>query len=198
MRAYRCIPGRAYRADDDPEVVGRALRELHGIGLNRAAAALGTAPSLDAWAESYRRLADGIRTDVLPLLPQPSRDALEVALSDLAREWGSVTPSLVHRDLGAEHLLMRDSHDLSGIIDFGDATIGDPTINFVGVRSTSGLAGVRRATAAYGAEVDLDRLQMYYWLGAAHAVRYGVRTRDDRLVRDATAGLAPRLLRPAG
>jgi aminoglycoside 2''-phosphotransferase len=42
-------------------------------------------------------------------------------------------PALIHRDLGTEHILVGPDGRLSGVVDWGDASIGDPAIDFTGL-----------------------------------------------------------------
>lgn len=192
--AYRAIPGRPFTATDDAGVVGRALRELHDYPAARAASQLEQTADIAGWVDRYRLLAADVDGRVLPLLDEPLRGLVERGLANfLLADWTGVEPRLVHADLGADHLLMHDAVRLSGIIDFGDATVGDPVIDFVGLRITGGAEAVRAAATAYGCAVDADRLHVYYWLGAVHAILYGLQIRDRETVADGVAGLRNRL-----
>ena len=80
------------------------------------------------WVDTYRRQCDEFRRLVFPLLDPAMRARSE----DLFAEVDTLTafePAFTHSDLGAEHLLCRRGR-LSGVIDWGDARIGDPARDY--------------------------------------------------------------------
>ena len=192
---YRRLPGQAYVRGDDIVSIAEALRELHAFPVERAAERLGMSPTMDEWVKSYVDLRTTARKQAVPLLPRDAAESLDRAFDAfLATDWSTVTPTLVHRDLGAEHILMdRETRRLSGIIDFGDMAIGDPTIDFVGLRISAGERLTNKASAADGGDIDLSRMRFYVQVGALHAILYGLLIKDPALVDDATAALARRL-----
>jgi aminoglycoside phosphotransferase (APT) family kinase protein len=93
------------------------------------------------------------------------------------RAWGSAasagsatfTPALVHADLAPEHLLADPvTTRLTGVIDFEDAQIGDPAIDFAGLRPEVWMAwandrgpadpGYRHRAAFYPSLAPLHRM----------------------------------------
>ncbi len=55
-------------------------------------------------------------------------------------EQGSIRPTLVHNDLAAEHILLDPAtHEVTGIIDWSEISIGDPAIDFAGMFHCGGL-----------------------------------------------------------
>lgn len=194
--AYRKLPGMPYVRGDDVESVADALRALHSFPADEAAELIGMEPTIDPWVDGYVELRARAATEIVPLLGGEVADALDAAFDQfLATDWAAVTPTLVHHDLGAEHILMdRETRRLNAIIDFGDVSIGDPTIDFVGLRITAGARLTKRAIASYGGAVDEARMRFYVQIGALHAVIYGQVVGDDKLVADAVASLGRRLL----
>ena len=197
---YRRLPGQAYIRGDDIASIGEGIAALHAFPAARAAELLDTAPTMDDWVRSYVELRADADKHVVPLLDHDVRDALDRAFDAfLAADWSSVAPTFVHRDLGAEHILIdRDTHRLSGIIDFGDMAIGDPTIDFVGLRISAGARQTALAVKAYGGQVDEGRTRFYVQVGAVHAVLYGLLIEDDDLVAGAVASLSRRLMSDDG
>jgi aminoglycoside 2''-phosphotransferase len=193
---YARVGGLAYVAGDDASSVGRAIRALHDFPAERAAALLDCDPTIAGWLADYAQLRATTDERVAPLLHADVRAALDAAFDAFfADEWDAVTPVLVHRDLGAEHMLMdRETRALVGMIDFGDAAVGDPTIDFVGLYITGGSAATACAIADYEGPVSEARLRFYMQVGAVHAVLYGQDTGDDDLATDAVASLVARLL----
>jgi aminoglycoside phosphotransferase (APT) family kinase protein len=103
---------------------------------------------------------------------------------------------LVHCDLGVEHLLVDETGFLTGVIDFEDATLGDPAIDFVGLRLAFGDDVTRDVLARYGGPPDpgfADRLRFYCVMGSVHAILYGLDEESDEIVVDGVEGLCERL-----
>lgn len=103
--------------DEDPDGVRAFLDALHGVDVATVAA-----PRPD-WLESYREQADEFRRVVLPLLDSDERPRGEALLAQTETLTG-FQPALTHSDLGPAHLLVRDGR-LAGVIDWGDARVGD-------------------------------------------------------------------------
>ena len=94
-------------------------------------------------------------------------------------------PALVHADLGPEHLLVRDGR-LVGVIDWGDARVGDPALDY------SWLLNVPFA----GWDVDPDlrrRARFYHRLGPWFEAHYGLFTEQPAHVERGLAGIRARL-----
>lgn len=205
---YEAIPGHPLAAADVDarpallEDIGAALRELHAVDPQIARDApgaggtTGTTPGpgpVEAWRARYRDLRTLADRHVVPLLDAATASALERAWDDFA-EALDFTPALVHADLGVEHLLVTGDR-LSGVIDWETAGPGDPAIDFVGIRIALGAGRTEQVLDAYGAaDAALrSRIVHYVWLGAVHAVLYGVEERRPEIVAQGCDGLAARL-----
>ena len=95
------------------------------------------------------------------------------------------TPRLVHLDLGHEHLLVDEgATTLLSALDFGDAAIGDPAIDFVCLVRSCGAEFAWRVMEAYrnmGGAVDGDFFLRVRRLGAVapfHAVQFAAEVGD--------------------
>lgn len=179
--------------------LGNALRELHSVSLHEAVARLGDRATCSAWGQRYRRLREEARQRVFPILAPQTADAIE---QGFARFLDVDLPALsnvavVHNDLGCAHLLIdATSGKLNGIIDFEEVSIGDPTIDFVGILITCGLDAVRRIHRAHGGLDDEHfegRLRFYTWMGAYHEIEYQLRQGDEAAAHAATESLEQRL-----
>jgi aminoglycoside 2''-phosphotransferase len=116
--------------------IGAFLRELQAFPRDRAAALGVPSYTPESWRAFYRGFRAQCDARVGPLLNDDERAAV-------GRFWSSFldddanfrfTPALVHADLGPEHVLVvPDSGRLIGVIDFGDARVGDPAIDFTGL-----------------------------------------------------------------
>jgi aminoglycoside phosphotransferase (APT) family kinase protein len=80
------------------------------------------------WVETYARQCDKFRRVVLPLLGDDERARAEALFAEVETLAG-FEPAFTHSDLGPEHLLCRDGR-LVGVIDWGDARVGDPALDY--------------------------------------------------------------------
>lgn len=193
--AYRWIDGgpmgRRARAGD----VGAFLSALHGFPVHRAAA-LGV-PDGDWRAAVGRDLADFERR-VVPLLGvrdrARARRRFERFRGDPAS--ASVRATLIHGDLGPEHLLCDPDGRLVGVIDWTDARIGDPALDFAWLLNRLGERFGSELLAAYEGEADAgfcDRAAFYHLLGPWHEVTYGLDRGGPDYVESGLAGVRARL-----
>jgi aminoglycoside 2''-phosphotransferase len=137
---------------------------------------------------------DPFRIDIFPILDAEERVAVEDRWDKLTAGMG-LPPRLVpiHADLDEEHLLVDESGRLVGIIDWGDATIGDPALDFAGLDTL-----LRRfVLARYKGVIDEgfgQRIQFYQWLRPFHWLNYGLyfgggQAAVDRGLRDLMASI---------
>jgi aminoglycoside 2''-phosphotransferase len=176
------------------------LTALHSIPTERAVAA-GLTPSTAAdWHAEYVAFAEWTETEVGPRLAPHVRDAV----MRLWREYldspdsRSFEPALVHCDLACEHILLTKDHALAGVIDWGDATLGDPAIDFAGILAELGekfageVIACWRGPRAAGetAATLLARAVFYHRLAPLHAIRFGLATDSDAYIQRGLAQLA--------
>ncbi|MDE2845821.1 MAG: phosphotransferase [Gemmatimonadota bacterium] len=229
---YRRIPGRPLSdplftgrnlADEVTGSIAAALSLLHDIPTSLVAEACAVEPTVDAWRQQYRALRNEVRDNVMPLLESTTAAAVERGFSRfLDEELATLEDvALVHCDLGCEHILIEDDGTtVTGLIDFEDVTIGDPTIDFVGIYVTYGMEAVDRIRDCYqrrsngqrgsdgqrasdiqrplGVRRALDvnfvnRLQFYTWMASCHEVIYGLEEGKSYLVEEGITGLQDRL-----
>ncbi len=200
---YRKLHGRPLQRTDfehDPMVSDRLvsmLRQIHSFDVEMAKRLLGVEGSVSAWQRRYRDLRAAAVTNVVGLLDAPIAARVEDGLGRLIDGHVAFTPTLVHCDLGTDHILVDPATSLPmGIIDFEDATVGDPAIDFVGFWITLGPAQTQVLLDAYRDDLDTDfvqRIKTYWWIGSLHAVLYGLDQNDPAIVDDGLAGLRMRL-----
>ncbi|MGE0542496.1 MAG: phosphotransferase [Dehalococcoidia bacterium] len=185
---------------------GRFLRQLHTFPVARALA-LGVQPAYVAGGpDQLRTFAAATRERLAPLLTQDEqRHLADWFVQAEARGLLDFAPTLVHNDLGIEHLLVDPaSSALTGVIDFGDAGIGDPAIDFVGILGGLGEAATRVALVTYGRPDDaalLARARLYRAMIPLHEVLFGLSTDDGEHIERGLSALRACLLagvRPAG
>ncbi len=105
----------------------------------------------------------------------------------------------IHADLLADHILVDPkSFVLTGIIDWGDATAGDPAGDFVGIWMWGGDAALEAALAAYSGKLDPGarrRIRHRGTLIAMEDVHYATKTQRPELLQAGLATLERELLR---
>lgn len=195
---YRRIDGRPV-ADPEtpgiwPERLGRFLYDLHLVppefaGLRASGPA--------ALREHYREELATFERRVIPLLEPDEGEAARrmfAAFLDDDRTFRFAT-GVVHRDLGPDHILLTDEGDLAGVIDWGDADVGDPAIDFAWLLHRAPEAG-ERALAAYGGAADerfRERAAFYDRLGPWYEVTHGLDTDQPAFVASGLEGVRDRL-----
>ena len=200
---YRKIPGiplDALPMDLRPIAeLARTLSELHAFPLTKVlAAGVPEADSAD-WRYSYERFYAWILENAFGLLDDAGRAYTQRLWEAHLSEDASFdfAPTLVHRDLGPEHILCDpETGALNGIIDWTDAALGDPAIDFAALISGISLDFAERVASHYTREISAsfwDRAVFYSRLGPYHEIEYGLLTGQKqhvdagvRSVRDAS------------
>jgi aminoglycoside 2''-phosphotransferase len=186
--------------------LGRFLTALHGIPAERVAG-VGLEPATAAdWRAEYVEFRDWSRMEAAPLLEPGLAERLERFWSDELDDGANFAfqPVLVHRDLAPEHVLVTEDGALAGVIDWGDAALGDPAIDFAGFLHDLGEAFARQAIASWDGpraadetgETLLARAWFYARLAPLHGVRFGLMTGQEDYVRNGVQGLRRNLPNP--
>lgn len=171
--AYRKIPGTP--ADRSPTVspkeaasqLGAFLHQLHSYSVDLASE-VGVPEVRNAVCRSRKRALSELRglTD-LSVDADDLRLYLESESPNLGGAFG-----LVHNDLWAEHILVNDGGGVSGVIDWGDAVIGDPAIDFAGLYAWQGERWLEQIIDRYPGNLDSATLARARYLAACQAVHY--------------------------
>ena len=180
-------PGARLAATD----VGRFLSALHAFDPERAHA-LGV-PRSD-WQEHYREQCAEFERRVLPLVPSADRPQAERLLAETTILVG-FTATLLHADLGPGHLLCRGDR-LAGVIDWGDACVGDPALDLSWLLHELRAPAVDALLAAYGGAPDTgfgERARFYHALAPWYEAHCGVFTDQPALVVSGLEGIQRRL-----
>jgi aminoglycoside phosphotransferase (APT) family kinase protein len=195
---YRRIAGVAAsdNADDGiwPERLGRFLYDLHLVPPEFAGM---RAAGPGGWRHRTAVVLGDFWGRVFPLLSQDERtvaDGWFAAFLDDDANFRFAT-GVVHADIGPEHVLLTDEGDLAGVIDWGDACVGDPAIDFAWLLHGAAAAG-ERALASYGGPPDERfrfRAGVYDRLGPWHEVAYGLDTEQAVFVESGLDGVRARL-----
>lgn len=190
---YRKIEGQPLEAEFThmPSIspqIGLFLSELHGLPIHIPAIAAISDLDQKGWKNREQEFFSGVQARVLPLLKPPQR-------KQLRRVWEgylenqvnfSFPPAVIHCDLGEEHILCDPNRQsVTGVIDWGDVTVGDPAMDFVGLYSAGGIEFVKKVLKNYSGSVDvtfLDRMMFYFNAIPIHEILYGLYTNDDDYV----------------
>lgn len=143
------------------------LSELHRFPLDLAVQAGMQDQMSVPWSERYRSRYTLLQQRVFPrldtTLQAKSRDIWERFLENEALF--AFQPRLIHCDLLGDHILCNPQHGLlTGVIDWGDSTIGDPAIDFAGLHLRGGREFTERVLADYQGTIDdafWQRLDFY-------------------------------------
>jgi aminoglycoside phosphotransferase (APT) family kinase protein len=175
--AYRLVRGTPL-VDEDGDGVRAFLDALHGIdpaGL--------PAPRAD-WVRAYREQCAEFERLVVPLLDADERRLAHALFAETETLTG-FAPALVHGDLGPEHLLVRDRR-LRGVIDWGDARIGDPALDYARL--------LHGPFPQWDVDAELRRrARFYHRLGPWYEAHYGLFTERSASVTRGLGGIRARL-----
>jgi aminoglycoside 2''-phosphotransferase len=164
----------------------RFLSELHGFPLEEAKRL--KVPYLEPprWRRRYEALYRWVSRAVLPLLEAPAQRELSLLWRSFLDCWvgSDFLPVLVHGDLTADHILCDPSPALlTGIIDWGDATVGDAALDFAGLLYSRGPEFTQQILAMYQHDVDASfwqRASFYSKIVPIHEIRFALATGEER------------------
>jgi aminoglycoside 2''-phosphotransferase len=185
------------------EEIGGLLTVVHGIDEAMAVGFGIPEASAADWREQYVELYERVVERVLPTLEQNERASVErtwrTSLDDPANF--AFTPTLVHGDLACEHILCdAEQGTVTGVIDWGDARLGDPAFDFVGLYAECGWDFTRAAAAAYRGELGAtweQRVAFYTYVIPFIGLLAGADLGDEAILAEAREGLAALLAEQA-
>jgi aminoglycoside 2''-phosphotransferase len=122
------------------------------------------------WRQDYQDRYTDLQLRVFPLLDEEMRTKTRYLWEDFLNDGDlfAFRPVLAHCDLGCEHIFCDPERSiLTGVIDWGDANIGDPAIDFVGLHLTHGREFTKQILARYQGEVDAS-----FWKRIDFYLRY--------------------------
>ena len=174
---YRLIRGQPL-VDEDAEGVRAFLEALHTHD------ASGLPVERHDWVEAYRQQCAEFERLVFPVVDIDRRAQAKRLFGDV-ETLVDFKPSLIHADLGPEHLLVRDGR-LAGVIDWGDMRLGDPALD--------------HAWPLNGPFADWDvdselrrRARFYHRLAPWYEAHYGLFTNQPTHTKHGLAGIRDRL-----
>lgn len=178
--AYRRIAGRPLTSGQrDVHLageIGRMLGELHRFPVDRAADLLRLGEPSKVWQDRYEDLWRTVSDVALPELDRDLADEVRRHFVTFVENPPEFPICLIHNDLGPMHVLVDDvARTPVGLIDFEDASVGDPAVDLTPLVAALGSS----ALPALVGERDMgsrlaDRLWFYRWMGSVHTIIYGV------------------------
>lgn len=192
---HRMVPGEP-DSDVGPShgaAVGRFLRALHDLPAD-GAVALGV-PGPERTTAMRAAALRRFRTEIVAMLPDDVHGPAHALCDRLAT---APAGTLVHGDLGADHVLV-DGGEVTGIIDWSDARIADPAKDLAWALygAPSGFAAA--VVATYGPSPDeISRAADWQRVGPFYEVAHGLDTGDRTLVASGRRGIVDRLATASG
>jgi aminoglycoside phosphotransferase (APT) family kinase protein len=167
--------------------IGTFLRALHAVSVVDA-----TGLGVPRWelADTWARFEE----EVLPAVVAVDTDLRSPAAALLRRCANAPKTTLVHADLGPQHIRVSGGA-VTGIIDWTDSCIGDPALDLAWVLHGTSADFAGNVAAGYGGlDAPLRRRALdWHALGPWHQVTFGWDTGDDATAADGLAGVVSRL-----
>jgi len=175
--AYPLLRGTPLR-DEDGEGVRAFLEALHAVAVDDL-----PVPRPD-WVAAYREQCAEFTRIVLPHLSAAERRDAQGLFAEVETLVG-FGPSLVHGDLGPEHLLVRDGR-LAAVIDWGDMRVGDPALDYAWL--------LNGPFPDWDVDAELRRrARVYHRLGPWYEAHYGLFTDRPAHLKRGLEGIRARL-----
>lgn len=162
--------------------LGGFLTDLHTFPVEQAARCGVQGGDAAQWRLRYRSQYAEIQSKVFPLLDADARGRVAARWAGFLEHDASFRfrPALAHCDLSGDHILVGPAGGtVSGIIDWGDAAIGDPALDFTGLLDDYGADFAELTLAAYRGEVDpafRERMAFYRFVMPFNEILFGLRT----------------------
>jgi len=164
--------------DEDPAGVRAFLEALHALD------PAGLPVASDDWVDAYLRQCEEFERLVFPHLDADERGRAQRLFAEVETLVG-FEPALLHADLGPDHLLVRKGR-LAGVIDWGDARVGDPALDYAWP--------LNGPFADWVVDSELRRrARFYHRLAPWYEAHYGLFTSQPAHVERGLAGISERL-----
>ncbi|MGG2015492.1 phosphotransferase family protein [Bacillus sp. S10(2024)] len=158
------------------------LKELHSIPVPEISSILkGDIADIYSEIESlYFQLKEKLFSYMKESARKDVSQSFEAYLSDNSHF--TFQPCLIHGDFGMTNILYDgEKNRISGIIDFGGASIGDPAYDFAGLLSSYGSHFLERFSSLYpNFDQVMDRMNFYKSTFALQEALFGLRNNDRK------------------
>ena len=161
--------------------VGAFLKALHQIPASAIKAELQYVDTPELYRDMYERIQAKLYSHMRP----DAREQVTTHFENYLNQTGNYafTPTLRHGDFGTINLLYdAEAQELTGVLDFGGAGLGDPAVDCAGIYSTAGYgeAFLRRCQVTYP-EIEgmMERVRFHFGTFALEEALFGAE-HDDR------------------
>lgn len=158
------------------------LKELHEIPLSTFEGIMQN-DSADIYAET-NSLYSQLKDYVYPYMREEAKKEVSLSFETYLNEEShfNFTSSLVHGDFGMTNILYSATKkDISGVIDFGGASMGDPAYDFAGILASYGEEFLQLFAAHYpNLEAVRERMYFYKSTFALQEALFGVLNNDKK------------------
>jgi len=188
----------ALRGEVDSSALGRELGSflaaLHPFPLLRAMELTGADPAASGWLAEQEELRERSERDVYPLLEPEERTRADRVFEEYFAAASDVSPTLVHGDLGPDHVLC-STDSVTGVIDWSDATVGDPAIDLSWTTRATPRRFAEALLEAYGSESSgaPERSSYHYRVAHLHEVLHALDHDDAALLQSGLRAFRKRL-----
>jgi len=164
------------------------LTELHLFPLHRVTQLTLPYITPSQWRHKYVNLYGQVQRRVYLLLEKTEISETTLLWEDYLTDKANFRfkPVLLHGDLSEEHILYdADRGLITGIIDWGDACVGDPALDFTWLLDY-GSSFVREVLGNYKGVIDktfLQRATFYSRIGSFIEILFGLDTNDETHLR---------------
>jgi aminoglycoside 2''-phosphotransferase len=190
-----------YRASWTPKLsksFANFLRQLHSI---KTTGEISSIVSHDWTTKRMQKYHDQLRKIGYRYLDRNTRQTVEFSFKESIQLLGDsrYKPALIHSDLTDRNILVNPHTGLlSGILDWGDARISDPALDFCGLFEVNRDLGYATVSFYGGSRDFLDRVDVYWRMLPYFEILYGIYSGHDTvrnrgLTRIRTRLKAPRL-----
>jgi aminoglycoside phosphotransferase (APT) family kinase protein len=160
-----------FRLEAVVEPLGRFLSALHAFPVASAAAAGVPEQRLEDLVEEIQRDALEDFARLIRTAPDAPLDRWRRFLETRVEVPAPARVAVVHNDFAAEHVLVDPATSaLTGVIDWSDIAISDPVVDIAGICHWGGEPFAHDVLAAYGGQLDEQRLALARYMAACRGV----------------------------
>jgi aminoglycoside 2''-phosphotransferase len=184
---------------DHPQAIAQLagfLNSLHSIPIDQVSTPGMEVQSKQGWRQYYVDFYTWARAEALPRMEPALRPKAIQKWQDFLDDERcfDFQPVLIHRDLSTEHIIwLPETGEISGVIDWEDAAIGDPVFDFVGLWQELVEAVMPLYHRPLGSSFK-KRIQFYQSVIPYHFIRYGLATGQPSFLEDGLRNLSQSLI----
>ncbi len=142
----------------------------------------------EQWKERFEIFYYEVHDAVYPYLKKPLKKKIEKLFDKFLNDQANFEfkPALIHGDFGGWNILFEEqSRKISGVIDWGNAVIGDAAMDFAELLYDYGPEVTEKILKHYTIEIDAkfaERMKFYRSLAGLYDVIYGSKNSDPELL----------------